>query len=184
MPEAHGKSVQIISYVDANHAGNLLNRRSHSGILIYVNNTQEIWYSKKQNTVEMSPFGLEFVALRITTDLVEALRYKLRSFEVQLDGPASIFCDNKLVVTNASVPTSMLNKRHNAICYHRVRESQAAGRIRVGWIPGKRNLADLSTKMTMAGNVRHSIMEVIFHNKAAKCWVADKNDDGRVGGLA
>ena len=37
--EALGKSVQIICYVDANHAGNLLNRRLHSGVLVYVNNT-------------------------------------------------------------------------------------------------------------------------------------------------
>ena len=44
--EALVKYVQIISYVDANHAGNLLNRRLHSGILIYVNNTPIIWYSK------------------------------------------------------------------------------------------------------------------------------------------
>ena len=58
MPEALSKSVQIICYVDANHAINLLNRRSHSGILIYINNTPVVWYSKIQNTVEASSFGL------------------------------------------------------------------------------------------------------------------------------
>ena len=78
--------------------------------------------------------------MRIATELVEALRYKLRCFGVRLDGPDSIFCDNNVVVTNASVPTSMSNKRHNAICYHRGRESQAAGKIRVVWIPGEMNL--------------------------------------------
>ena len=77
MPEALVKSVQIISHVDANHAGNFLNMRSNSGILIYVNNTPVIWYSKRQNTVETSYFGSEFVALRITTELVDAPRYKL-----------------------------------------------------------------------------------------------------------
>ena len=33
-----GNPVIVRAYVDANHAGNLKNRRSHSGILIYVNN--------------------------------------------------------------------------------------------------------------------------------------------------
>ena len=61
MPEALVKSVQIICYVDANQAGNLLNRRSHSRILIYVNNTPVIWYLKRQNTVENSYFGSELV---------------------------------------------------------------------------------------------------------------------------
>jgi hypothetical protein len=52
-------------------------------------------------------------------------------FGVLIEGPTNVYCDNKLVVTNASVPTSVLNKRHNAICYHRVREAQAAGIINV-----------------------------------------------------
>ena len=64
-----------------------------------------IWYSKRQNTLEMLSFGSDFVGLRISTELVEALRYKLRFFVVQLDGPDSIFCNNKLVVMNASVKT-------------------------------------------------------------------------------
>ncbi len=52
MPEALGRAVKVLCYVDANHAGNMANRRSHSGILIYVNNAPIIWYSKRQNTVE------------------------------------------------------------------------------------------------------------------------------------
>jgi hypothetical protein len=76
-------------------------------------------------------------------------------------------CDNKSVVTNASVPTSVLNKRHNAICYHRVRESQAAGIVSVLWIEGKHNLADLLTKTTLASNVKHDIADCIFSNNAA-----------------
>ena len=75
---------------------------------------------------------------------------------------------------------SMSNKRHNGIFYHRVRESQEAGNIHVGCIPGERNLSDLLTKTTMAGNDRHSIVEIIYHNKAAK-WKEDKNNDGRFG---
>ena len=145
MSESLGKSVQIICYVNVNHTGNCLNRRSSSGILIYVSNTPVIWYSKRKNTVETSSFGSYFLALRIATELVEALRYKIGCFGVRLDGPASIFFDNKLVVTNASVPTSMLNKLQNEICYHQVSESQVYGKIHVGWVPGERNLEDLLT---------------------------------------
>ena len=51
MPEPLGNTFQIIFYVDSNHTENLLNRQSHSVILIYVDNTPLIWYSKRQNTV-------------------------------------------------------------------------------------------------------------------------------------
>ena len=162
-----GRPVTIRTYVDANHAGNLANRRSHTGILIYINNSPIILYSKRQNTVETSSFGSEFVALRIATELNEALRYKLRTFGVPLNGPSEILCDNKSVVTNSSVPTSVLNKRHNAICYHRVREAQAAGIIRVGWIEGKNNLADLFTKTTMPTQTKTNFVKYIFNNEAS-----------------
>ena len=138
------------------------------GIFIYVNNTPVIWYSKRQNKVETPSFGSEFIALMIGTDLVEAMRYKITCFGLWMDSPDSIFCDNKLVVNNTSVPTSILNKRHNAICYDQVRESQSAGKIRVRWIPGEINPADLLTRNTISGNDRHSIVEIVFHNKEVK----------------
>ena len=77
MPELQGHLVIISAFVDANHAGNVVTRRSHSGIFIFVQNALIIWFSKRQNTVESATFGSEFVALRICKDLIVALRYKL-----------------------------------------------------------------------------------------------------------
>jgi len=164
--EPLGNVVKIRAFVDANHAGNLKTRRSHSGILIYINNSPVIWYSKRKNTIEASSFGSEYIALRICTEMVEALRYKLRCFGVPMDGPVDIMCDNRSVVINSSAPTSMLNKRHNTICYHKVREAQAAGTIRVGWIKGYYNLADLFTKTTLTNETRHRLINNIFDNQA------------------
>ena len=172
-----GNPVIIRAWVDANHAGNLANRRSHSGILIYVNNALIMSYSKRQNTVESSSFGSELVALRIATDMIEALRYKLRCFGIPIDGPATVLCDNKSVVTNSSVPASVLNKRHNAICYHRVREAQAAQIIRVAWIPGDLNLSDLLTKTTMPANKKNGFVEQVFTNKATIIGNSDTKKD-------
>ena len=55
-----------------------------------------------------------------------------------------------------------------------------SGNILFGWIPGKKKLAYLITNNTMAGKNSHSIVEVIFHNKAAN-WKDDKNDDFIIG---
>ena len=51
-PTPLGKSVQINCYVDADHAGNKITRRSQTGILLYVKMSLVSWYCKKQNTVE------------------------------------------------------------------------------------------------------------------------------------
>ena len=79
----------MTAFCDANHAGNLVTRRSHTGILIYLNQAPITWYFKAQKTVETSTFGSEFVALRIAVELIEALRYKLRMMGVPLDGPTN-----------------------------------------------------------------------------------------------
>jgi hypothetical protein len=94
MPTARGNSVRISCFVDADHAGNLVTRRSHTGTLVFVNNALISWCSKRQNTVECSTFGSEFVALHIAVEQLEALRYKLRMFGVSIDGPADVHCDN------------------------------------------------------------------------------------------
>jgi hypothetical protein len=110
MPKPRGKALKISCFVDADHAGNVVTRRSHSGILIFVNNALVGWFSKRQNTVETSTFGSEFVALRIATEQVEALRYKLRMFGVPVDGPGDIYCDNQSVVDSSSLPERTLQK--------------------------------------------------------------------------
>jgi len=53
MPEPLGNPVQVIAYVDANHADNIKTRRSHTGVLIYINQAPIIWYSKRQNSVKL-----------------------------------------------------------------------------------------------------------------------------------
>jgi len=80
-----------------------------------------IWYSKRQNTIETSTFSIEFVAKRLAAELIEALRYKLRMFGIPIDGPTRVYGDNGAVISNLSIPTLTLTKKHNAICYHRVR---------------------------------------------------------------
>ena len=147
MPASLGNTLDITCFVDLDHAGNLVTRMSHTGIIIFLNNAPVIWFSKKQNTVESSSFGSEFVALRIVRDLIVGLWYKLRMFGVPIVGPASVLCDNQGVVKNTSLPDSVLSKRHNAINYNVVREAVAAGIIRVGKEDGQTNLADALTKM-------------------------------------
>ena len=78
------------------------------------------------------------------------------------------------VVNFLSIPTSVLNKRHNDICYHRVRGYQAAGILRFWWILEEFNLADLFTKTTMTGNTRHNLVDSIFSNKSSPIGDIDK----------
>jgi hypothetical protein len=70
----------------------------------------------------------------------------LRSLGVALDGPALILGDNKLLVLNTTVPSSVLKKKHNVIAYHHVREAIAARIIRFSYIKSEENVSDMLTK--------------------------------------
>ena len=43
-----------------------------NGVILYINRAPIIWYSKRQNTVESSTFGSEFIAMKIAVELIES----------------------------------------------------------------------------------------------------------------
>jgi hypothetical protein len=57
-PEVRGQSVSMSWFVDVDHAGCCVTRRSHTG---------------RQNTVEASTFGSEFIAAKTAVEMVEGL---------------------------------------------------------------------------------------------------------------
>jgi len=162
MPEPLGKSVQTICFVDADHAGDRVSRRSRTGYLIFLNRALIDWFSKKQNSVETSVFGSEFCALKTATEKIIALRYKLRMMGVPLEDPTFVRVDNMSVVYNSSIPQSVLKKKSNSIAYHFVREAAAAGIIQVDYEPTNTNLADICTK-TQAGPKRRELCAKILY---------------------
>jgi hypothetical protein len=137
-------------FIDADHAGNKVTRRSHTGVIIFCNKAPILWFSKRQNIVETSTFGSEFIAARIAVELVEALRYKLRMFGIPIEGPTNCYIDNDSVVSSSTQPESTLKKRHLAIAYHRVREVVAAGIVRIAYEASSTNIADMLTKILPA----------------------------------
>lgn len=157
MPKPMGKPVTITVFVDADHASERVTRRSVTGILLFVNSTPIKWYSKKQNTVETSTYGAELVALRIAVEMIIEYRYKLRMMGIPVKGPAKVYCDNKSVVLNMTLPSSSLKKKHNAIAYHKVRECVAAGIVEIHHIQGKENVADILTKVTDVGTFKKHV---------------------------
>jgi len=146
MPKARGPYVTITAFVDASFAQNKKTRKSHSGFIIFVNRAPIMWFSKRQATVETSTFSAEYMAMKSCVSAIEALRFKLRMFGVAIDGPAYVYCDNESVVNNSSKVESTLNKKHNSVAYHYVRNAVAASVITVAWISSEDNLADTFTK--------------------------------------
>ena len=161
-PKARGKAVVLRLFVDADHAGNMLTRRSRTGYVQMINTSVVNWFSKKQGSIETSTFGSEFVALKTAMEANRGLRYKLRMMGVPIDGPTYIFCDNQSVVSNTSKAESVLKKKSNSIAYHAVREAVAMKEILICYISTDKNVADIMTKVLPSGQRRTDLVEMLL----------------------
>ena len=164
MPTPHGPSMTIRVYVDSDHAGDLITRRSRTGFIVFLNNSPIYWSSKKQGSCETSTFGSEFVAMKQATEYVRGLRFQLRMFGITVDEPAFVFGDNQSVLANTSAPASTLKKKSNAIAYHFVREGCARDEWRTAYINTHENVADLFTKPLPSGEKRTKFIRMILHH--------------------
>ena len=146
-------------FVDADHTGNKITRRSHSGIIIFCNIAPIDWFSKRQNTVETFTFTSEIIALRIAIEKVEALRYKLQTFGVPIAGPV---CDNESVVKSTSNVEAKLKKKHASVLYCKIKCAIASEIVIVYYEPSGTKIADLLTKV-LPIHKRVKLLKCIFN---------------------
>jgi hypothetical protein len=83
-------------------------------------------------------------------------------FGIPIEGPANVLVDNDTVVKNSTIPSSTLQKKHNAICYHFVREAVAAKIMRIAYIPSGENLADMFTKPLVATKLQALCHKILY----------------------
>ena len=163
-PKPRGLEVDLRLFVDSDHAGDQLIRRSRTGFFIFLNNAPITWFSKRQPTIETSVFGAEFVAMKNGMESLRGLRYKLRMMGVPLTGPSFIYGDNMSVIHNTQRPESMLKKKSNSICYHAIRESVAMGESLTAHIPTEENPADVCTKVLPGGTKRDHLLSLVLYD--------------------
>jgi hypothetical protein len=178
LPKALGNPVTTVTYKDANLYHDMVTGRSVTGILHFCNQTLVDWYSKRQSTVESATFGSEFTAARIAVDQIMDMRMTLRYLGVSVRSKSFMFGDNQAVVTNSTIPHSTLNKRHNALAYHRVREMIAAKVLGYYWIDGKSNPADIVSKHWGYQQVWTLLQPILFYSGDTGTLVDDEKVNG------
>jgi hypothetical protein len=161
VPLPLGKEVDTITFHDANLYHDFITGRSVTGIIHFINRTPIDWYSKKQNTVETSTYGSEYVAARIAAEQIIDLRNTLRYLGVPI-ARSVLFGDNESVVNSSTQPHGKLTKRHMALSFHCVRECIAAKIFSYLHIPSTDNPADLLSKHWGYSQVWEMLKLILF----------------------
>ena len=124
-PPPRGIGFTMRAFVDSDHAGDLVTRRSRTGFIIMLNSAPIYWYSKKQTSCKTSSFGSEFIAMKQCCEYIRGLCYKLRMMGITVGAPAYVLEDNQSVLANSTKPHSTLKKKSSSIAFHFVREGVA-----------------------------------------------------------
>ena len=172
-PKPLGLEFVVRAFVDADHAGELLTRRSRTGFIVIVNSAPIYWLSKKQNSVEISSFGSEFLAMKHCCEYIRGLRYKIRMMGIPMTHNAFVYGDNQSVLWNTTCPDSVLKKKSNSIAYHYVREGCAADEWRTSYCRTTWNPADLLTKCLSHGDNRKRKIRFLMYDiypTKDECW--------------
>ena len=163
-PETGGFGFVIITYVDADHAGDCITRKSRTRFIILLNCASIYWLSKIQGSCETFSFGSEFMAMKQCCEYLRGLRYKLRMAGILVDLPSFVFEDNQFVLYNTTLPDLTLKKKVLIIAYHFVREGTAKEEWRTGYISTHLNPASLLTKPLPGTTKGIDFVQMVLHH--------------------
>lgn len=113
---------QILAYSDSDYASCPDTRKSHSSIVLMLNNGPIIWSSKKQSIVATSTTDAEYVAMCEATKEVVWTRRLLNELGIHQEKATILYCDNAAAQLLVENPVYHRRTKHVDIKFHYTRE--------------------------------------------------------------
>ncbi|KFD66849.1 hypothetical protein M514_20993 [Trichuris suis] len=139
-------NLKLQCYVDADWAGDKLDRKSTTGFVFRLGSCTIAWSSHKQSTVALSSTEAEYVAASRACRELLWLRQLLQDLSMPADGPIVIFEDNLVCIKMVDSIRSGARTKHTGVCHHHVRDLRAQNIITLRYCPSNDMLSDIFTK--------------------------------------
>ncbi|KAM2533008.1 hypothetical protein PS1_001548 [Malus domestica] len=134
------------SFSDADWAGDPNDRRSTTGLVVFLGNNPISWSSKKQQTVSRSSTEAEYRALSSTAAELDWIQQILHFLTIKLQDPPVLFCDNMSAIALSFNLVQHQRTKHIDVDVHFVRERVAAKKLLVQFVSSSEQFADILTK--------------------------------------
>lgn len=136
------------SFVDADWAGNVDDRKSYTGYSFFLAGGAISWESKKQPSVALSSTEAEYMALSQASKEAVYLRNLIMElgFPKYVSDPIHIYCDNTGAQQLVKNPVYHARTKHIDIRHHYVRQIYEESIIELKYISTEDMIADILTK--------------------------------------
>lgn len=140
----HNNDVE--GFADADHAGNIIDRRSYSGNVFRLAKGAISWQSTKQKSVAISTAEAEYVSLSEAAKEAVFLAKFLKELQAREDSPINLYTDSQSAMAIATNPVHHQRTKHVDVRYHFTRELVDNGVIKLMYLNTSHMVADVLTK--------------------------------------
>ncbi|CAI7914664.1 unnamed protein product [Closterium sp. NIES-53] len=140
-------SLNLIGYVDADHAADLDNRRSRTSFLFRLEPSGPIsWNSQKQEMVALSSADAEFIAATSVVREGLYLQELLQEAKIPASPNFRLHCDNQSPIRIENKPGLVNHTKHIALRYFFIKDEVDNGKVDLTYCPTGDMVADFLTK--------------------------------------
>jgi hypothetical protein len=144
---AHSKNPKLISYVNADYAGDKNSSRSTTGWVFLMSRGSVAWSACKQPTVSLSSTEAEYVTTASAAHKIIWARQFLSKLGFLSDGPTVLLTDNQSSMVLARNPANHQSTKHIHVKYHFIREVIELQEVELWYTPTEEQVADTLTKL-------------------------------------
>ncbi|CAM9969375.1 unnamed protein product, partial [Heterosigma akashiwo] len=134
----------LVEFSDSDWAADPDDRKSTTGMAIFLGLCLVMWKSLKQPLVGLNTAESEYIALAYVVKHVLCERQQLKEIGFPQSGPTTIFVDNISAIHIAEGATK--SSKFIDIRWHFIRDAIQAGHVQVVHISTEYNISDLFTK--------------------------------------
>lgn len=136
----------LTGYVDADHAGDISDRKSFSGYIFILGGAPISWESKKQRTVALSSAEAEYVAMSEACRESTFLKRLIEELTTKECHAIMLYSDSQSAIQIAKNPVHHQRTKHIDVRCHYIREALNDNIVKVEYLQTEEMTADILTK--------------------------------------
>jgi hypothetical protein len=136
----------VYAFSDADYAGDVISRKSTTGVVVKLGTAIIAWKSTRQKIVTLSTTEAEYVAACQTVKELIWLKLLLSELANFEDFKATLHVDNESAINLIKNPEFHQRSKHMDVRYHFIRDKYIMGEFNLVHVSSKQQQADILTK--------------------------------------